>query len=844
MAISVGKAREAQPNHSMGVATMKFKFNKLALLVSGLFLTELVPAWAQETSNLGQITVTGAAEAPGGGMIQADDTPKARSSVSREAISKMGASSTAFQIIQSLPGVSAFDQDGTGLFGGTLRVRGYNANQMGLTLDGAPLNDSLNYSINIQEFADPENTCDVFLNQGSGDMEAPHVGASGGNVGISTCDPRDTLGGKFNLAFGSNRYNKEFVRFDSGKFANDRAKFFISMSQAGADKFKGSGSAKREHVDAKAVFDFGSGSYSKLAFLWNKMDNANYRTVSKADLARFGYGYDFGTTPPSHLTPGSGTAQNEATANAAILGNYQGFNNNPFENYQVSMVNHWQLSPQASVDVNPYYIYGYGTGGNQLTSVSEARGSNLLHGGIGDLNGDGDTLDTILGYGSNISQTNRFGVTTKANYQLGSHNLSGGLWLDRGISQQYSPFASIDSNGNTSDYWLTNSAQYLKYADGAPYNAGRNWYTRVDAHTVFLQDSFSLVNDRLNIQLGLKRQEVKRDFLNFASGLTVNSGGADYEVKQTFSNTLGNVGLRYQLTETQSVFLNLGQNARAPENTANTGLVQTAAASNYTTSIVNGALIARDSQGNIVPLRIGSPKVSPEKSNNIDLGYRYAGNRLTLSGSVFYIDFKDRIASQYDPVSALSTQFNVGASRTYGLELEAGYKMNDNWNMYGSLTHADSSMLDDKVAVRAANGTATTLQTSGKQMPDTPQWLASLSLQYTTGPFYASAQGRYVGQRYTTLVNDDSIGGYTLFDLGAGYRFNKTLFLQTPTIRFQLLNLFDRKYLSMTGPSGSSFTTNANATTGTNGAAIAAASAPLFYVGAPRTFQVSLSSDF
>lgn len=823
---------------------MKLKVKKLALLVSSLFLADATLAVAQETSDLGQITVQGQNQAPGAGLIQQDDAPKARSSVTREAIEKMGSTSTAFQMIQNLPGVSTFDQDGTGLFGATLRVRGYNANQMGLTLDGAPLNDSLNYSISIQEFADPENTCDVFLTQGSGDLEAPHVGASGGNLGINTCDPRDTLGGKFNFALGANNYNKQFVRIDTGKFADGRAKFFISMSKAAADKFKGNGSAKREHVDSKLVFDFGGGSYSKLAFLWNKMDNANYRSASKADLARFGYNYEFGTTPPRHLTPVAGTAQNEATSNAAILNNFQGFNNNPFENYQVSMVNHWQLSPKASLDFNPYYIYGYGTGGSQLLSVSEARGANLLHGGIGDINGDGDALDTIVGYGSNISQTDRWGVTTKVNYQLASHNLSAGLWFDSGTSKQYSPFVSIDSNGNSSDYWMRNTSGYLQYADGTPYNAARNWKTKVDAHTIFLQDSFSLVNDRLNVQLGIKRQEVKRNFNNTASGLAANGNGADYTVDQKFSNTLGNLGLRLQLTETQSAFFNAGQNARAPENNANTGLVQTSASTNYTTSISNGVLVARDGTGNLIPVRIGSPRVGAEKSNNFDLGYRYAGSQLSLSGSMFYVDFRDRIASQYDPTSNLTTQFNVGKSRTFGFELEAGYKVNSNWNLYGSMTRTDSSMLDDKVAVRAANGTATTLSTSGKQMPDTPEWLGSLALQYSSGPFYATAQGRYVGRRYTTLVNDDAVGGYTLFDLGAGYRFNKAMFMQTPTIRFQLFNLFSRKYLSMTGPSGSSFTTNANATTGTNGAAIAAASAPVFYTGAPRSFQVSFSSDF
>ena len=828
---------------------MHLKIKPLALLVSSIFAADMSLAQAVETTNVGQITVQGQAVAGDTGLIQQEESPKARSSVTKAAIEKQGASVTAFQTIQNLPGVSTFDQDGTGLFGGTIRVRGYNSNQMGMTLDGAPLNDSLNYSISIQEFADPENTCEVFLTQGSGDMEAPHVGASGGNIGISTCDPKDELGGKFLTAFGSNNYRKNFVRFDSGKFANDRAKFFISLSQATADKFKGAGSANRQHIDAKTIFDFGGGSFSKLAFLYNKMDNANYRTLSKSELASGGYNLDFGRVPPVHLPGVNGTAQDEVAANAGVMANgYYGFQNNPFENYQISMMNHWQLSSKASIDVNPYYIYGYGTGGNQLTSVTESNTG--IHGGVKDSNGDGDTKDKILGYGSNISQTSRWGLTTKLNYQYDNHNLSAGLWLDSGLSRQYSPVVAIDSNGNSADYWLRNPSNYVQYQDGTPYNASRNWKTNVDASTLFLQDNFNLLNDKLNVLVGIKRQEVRREFNNMASGAAANGNGADYTVNQSFTNYLGNLGVRYQFDDKQSAFFNAGQNARAPENNANTGLVQTTAAPGYSTSIVNSVLVAKDAAGNVIPVRIASPNVQPEKSNNFDLGYRYSGEQLTFSGSIFYVDFKDRISSQYDPVSNLSTQFNVGRSRTKGLEMEAGYKLNQNWNFYGSLTRTDSTMLDDKVVVKATNGAATNLPTSGKKMPDTPDWLASLAVQYTQGAFYASAQGRYVGSRYTTLVNDDQIGGYTLFDLGAGYRFEKALFLKTPTLRFTLTNLFNKQYLSMNGPSGTSFANNVNPVVTSNGTVAGNVSSsgipttPSFYVGAPRAFQVSFSSDF
>lgn len=250
------------------------------------------------------------------------------------------------------------------------------------------------------------------------------------------------------------------------------------------------------------------------------------------------------------------------------------------------------------------------------------------------------------------------------------------------------------------------------------YNVGCNWYIWVDVYMVFLQDSFLLVNDCFNIQLGLKCQEVKCDFFNFVSGLIVNSGGVDYEVKQIFSNMLGNVGLCYQFIEIQLVFLNLGQNVCVLENIVNIGLVQIVVVSNYIIFIVNGVLIVCDSQGNIVLLCIGLFKVSLEKFNNIDFGYCYVGNCLIFFGLVFYIDFKDCIVSQYDLVLVLSIQFNVGVLCIYGLELEVGYKMNDNWNMYGLLIYVDFSMFDDKVVVWVVIGIVIILQILGKQMFD------------------------------------------------------------------------------------------------------------------------------
>jgi iron complex outermembrane recepter protein len=845
---------------------MKLRMKNFAFLMSTVVLAEfsLAQTAAPATTQIGTIDVQGQPGGTDSGLIQQEDAAKARSSVNKAHIEKQAPTATAFQAVQLLPGVSTFDQDGTGLFGGTLRMRGFNSNQIGITLDGAPLNDSLNYSIFIQEFADPENLCDAFVTQGSSDLDGPHVGASGGNIGISTCDPKDQFGGKAAFSAGSNQYRKTFVRLDSGKFMNDRAKLFLSLSKAGADKFKGEGSADRQHLDGKLVFNFDKGSYSKLALLYNRMDNANYRTLSKAELAGRGYNLDFGNRAPVHQTPVAGTAQNDATfaPNAGIFSpaaglppgstadSYAGFQNNPFENYQVSMVNHWQISPKASVQVNPYYIYGYGFGGPQLTTLAESSGGGRLHGGIRDLNGDGDTLDTVAVYGSNTSRTDRWGVTAKVNVQVENHNLMAGLWQDKGESKQFGPFVGIDGAGGVGDYWLKDSNARVLYQDGTPVTS-RNWLTNVTARTYFLQDSFNVLGDKLNLQLGLKHQAVKRHFNNFANGTAAgtNAGGADYRLDTEYSNTLANFGAKYQLNERSSTFFNAGQNARAPENNANTQLLQTTG-SNYTTTVVNGAMVARDSQGNAIPLQLLPLKVKPEKSSNFDLGYRYAGDTFTFSGSVFYVDYKDRIASQFNPVTGQTTSFNVGDVATKGFELESGVKLGASWTAYGSLTYTKSTMQDDKLLVRTtAAGGSTLLPTTGKQMPDTPNWLTGLSLQYSSGGFFGGVQGRYVGSRYTTLVNDDKVGGYTLVDMSAGYKFQAVGFAKSPVLRLNVANLFSKQYLSMTGPSGSSFATNVSPVA-TSGGTVAGNQAggqpttPQFYTGAPRSIQVTFSSDF
>lgn len=781
-----------------------FKPTQLALLVSALCGATVT--FAQSATEVGRIAVEGVGSTGSGLLIQ-EDSPKARSSVNKTHLDTLTPSSNPYQAIEMLPGVNTFSYDATGLYGGGLRVRGANSDQMGFTINGAPVNDSGSFSVFPQEYSDTENLCEVFVTQGSTDTEAPHVGASGGNVGMVTCAPADEFRVRLSQSLGSLNFSKTFLRVDTGKFANDAAKAYISYSKAQADKFKGPGKADREHIDFGAEFKASDSLSFATSFLYNNAINNNIRTLTYAQIAASGGQLDFSATPPRHLTPVNGTAQVEAVP----ADGYYEFNVNPFKNYLWTGKAEYKVSKDTTFSAEPYFWYGYGTGGGQLTNLRESNAANILGGGVRDINRDGDALDTVLVYRSSVTRTYRPGITFKANTRFDNHNIMAGYWYERARHIQTQPAVTIDNNGNAADRWLENSDQYLRRQNGGIYQ-GRDQLTVSTGSSVFVQDSINLMQDKLNLQVGVRHSQIKREFDNFANEGT--GQGANYSVDKTYSKLLPSVGARYTLDAQQQVFANFAQNMKAPGNFSYGGLLSGG-------TVANGALNGAVQR---------NPAVDMEMSSNFDLGYRFASDAWTFSGSVYHINFKNRIARAYDPVSALSTDFNVGDVTTQGFELESGYKLNKTWSLYGSLSYTRSKMESD-----LRTGLNTFEATRGKQMPDTPEWLGALRLSYNEGSWYGNLDTKFTGKSFSTLVNDESVAAATLVNATLGYRFANSSFLKSPSIQFNVSNLFDKEYVRINSGSGSLFTTRALGVGG---------SAPAYYVGAPRFFSVTLRSDF
>ena len=211
----------------------------------------------------------------GMGLMVNEDAPKARSTITAEELAKERPTGNVYDALDLLPSVNTYNYDATGLFGGGLTLRVFNSDQIGATINGVPVNDSGAFAVYPMEYVDQENTCTQTVTQGSTDVDSPQVGATGGNFNVTTCEPEDKMRTRVMQTFGQLNMSKEYVRFDSGYLSDKRTKFFVSYSHTEADKWKGEGGAKRDHIDLGLNYDIDKFNYIHGIILYNKMLNNN-----------------------------------------------------------------------------------------------------------------------------------------------------------------------------------------------------------------------------------------------------------------------------------------------------------------------------------------------------------------------------------------------------------------------------------------------------------------------------------------------------------------------------------------------------------------------------------------
>ena len=175
-----------------------------------------------------------------------------------------------------------------------------------------------------------------------------------------------------------------------------------------------------------------------------------------------------------------------------------------------------------------------------------------------------------------------------------------------------------------------------------------------------------------------------------------------------------------------------------------------------------------------------------------------------------------------------------------GFDAQAGWTPSPNFSLYASVSYTDSELQDDLLL--RVTPTETYLPLKGKTLVETPDWMFGLRGQWTPTEYLTVGfQGKKVGERYTTDVNDEVTPGYMVFDFDLRYDLpwinEKGAYLQ-----LNVTNVFDEDYYGNIS-SGTNAKTIADVDPGP-GVVSRAPSTAFVSIGAPRTVQLTLSTKF
>ena len=692
----------------------------------------LLPATALADSgtNVGTISVKG--PALGEGMMVQEDSAKARSTVTKDAMDKMPATANAIDRLKFTPGLNVNSTDASGLSGVDYTMRGMKADQVGLSMDGIPVNDSGNYAVYPNLLGDSENLQEVFVTQGASEADGPHIGSSGGNIGLVSRRPAKQFGGFVKQSVGSNDLQKTFLRLDTGEYKG--LSNWISYSHTQADKWRGKGKLNSEKFEMNSLFEDGSGNSSNLIMRYNRQDNYNYRTLSKSQFDREGRYADFATTPTFN-------------SKGQLTNNYYRISRNPFQNFTLSFTQKIQLRDNLQLTVQPYYYWG--NGGSFSGTPSSLSGTSSKAGQY-----DLSQQSTTGYYRPSWTQTWRPGITTKLKWDINDqHSLDIGYWYERARQRQTQPYVAINADGTPASLWAAPGDDYqVKDANGKTVQ-GRHQYTVTPAQKVWLQDTWYATPD-WTFTGGMAYQYVER------KGERYGSLSEQPDSKHTsYREFLPSLSASYKLSPRTQLFYNLTRNMRTPPNYV----------------LYNAG---------------DSINTKPELSWSNELGWRFQRDDMLMSATLFSMRYSDRQISTTN-TDGDTEMMNIGKVENNGLELEWSGKLPHDFNFYTSYTYTDSKQKDD---VTTGGQQLPTSGKEVPNVPknllnmtlgyDNGRYYGSVSGKYVSGYYGDLTNDEKVSGR--TIVD---------LAAGVHLPVNNT-FIKSATLRVGVDNLFDRKYLS------------------------------------------------
>ena len=712
--------------------------------------------------------------------------------VTREELLSAPSGISGLKMLESLPGFNVQTDGALGLyeFGNSVQVRAFQLSQMGFVLDGIPMGRSDAFGGSpIFRYVDNENLGSVVASPGAGDVSAPSYSSLGPIASYNTVRPSEEMGGMVAVTVGDFDLQRTFVKLETGDIDGFRA--YVSRSKTDSDLWRGPGTIDREHIEAKALYEFGD-SYIQATMVSNDFFDYDSPSAPASTFASdyyYGYQasipegcvsadpgvYDFngdGTIDDSDFTPvftGSNcTSYYEDRINIRDDKLYSlGFGTYLSEDIQLTATAYFEDKDGYGVSPDSY------TNSLGIYEDQAAAGLDVVH-------------PRGVQYGLSTVGGEREGLVAGVSWFMGDHKVEFGGWVEQDTYNRTQ--ARLNKTGGSADgdvIW-----------DEVVYY--RRDYTAVrDTTQLYLKDTISLLDDDLVLEVGMKSLSIDysldgyRDYNDYEIDGEEGYGPQHVEADYT-NNFLPMVGAVYRLNDTDQLFASIAQNYALPAGTD-------------------------DIFDNAIGFAAEAPK--GEESDNIEFGYRTNSENYNGAVAVFYTRFDNRLiaSSVLNPATGQPETFyvNAGASKAYGIEFSGVFQP----EMFDRELYFNANVSYKKATLVDGFGS----NPAGSQLPDSPEWLAIGGVTYEpTEWLVANFSAKYTDTRYTDFNETYELKSYlaaqAYVDIGGPNSFGMP---ENMRLRFNVDNVFDKQVMSF-GFTGSSF------------------GRPL----SPRTFQATLTVDF
>ena len=732
-----------------------------ALMWAGAGAAQTVPATAAPVGDDSRAEQAGADVPPTGDIVVTGTTgTRAVTQISGVEIQKILPGISPLKALQTLPGVTYLTADpwGNNEQNISLFIHGFNAQQLGYTLDGVPLGDQQygNYNgLSPQRAIISEDVGRVTLATGAGDLGTASTSNLGGAIDTFSSDPRETLGVTLQQVVGSYHALRSYARIDTGDLG-DGTRAYLSGVRQKARAWDFNGKQGGYQADGKIVHDDATGKLTVFFSYSDKTEpNEDATVVSAAQTYRpYTRPFLYPRASDAIAYYNNLLAYNGAATYAAAGANYSNYYSDAQRTDYLGYAKYdWKLSRGLTWSNQAYFHHNDGVGvvAGPITAAGLPQLFSFYYpgpGGPATSPANLARLSAIFG-GSGIAtrtteyRIDRVGILSTLVAEVGDHRFEVGGWYEHQSSSAFRRWYAFDVNRPSSPY-----TRPRDLADPLITQYGSE--IRVDEIQTHFQDAWRIV-PAVTLQAGFKSTFQKATQAVPVQPIPGSFTGSR-ELPTGKLNTdkwfLPQVGAVWDTNGHEQLFFNIQKNVRQ---------FQTSAAAGLSPFALGSQTLFDFFKANAKPETSWTYEAGLRTSRELDLGplTRFEGQI-----NYYHVDFSNRLlgisptATITAIVSGATIIQNVGSVKTDGVDVAGTLRFGPAFSLYDALSYNNSRYSDNY-----QTGTAT-VATAGRKVPGAPDWLNKTVATLSIDPVELQLVGDYIGRRFATYTNDLKVPGY------------------------------------------------------------------------------------